>query len=110
MAQYIKRTQIRFTPDPSVVVTRFYNPGDKIRAGSILQKISDMPDTAAALAIQQVIREFSSRHQNLGKEFVRHFEQAAMVSALETGGFRKKKDAGRRLFHSRTLSNVGSGL
>ncbi|MEJ5303481.1 MAG: response regulator [Bacteroidales bacterium] len=91
MAQYIKRTQIRFTPDPSVVVTRFYNPGDKIRAGSILQKISDMPDTAAALAIQQVIREFSSRHQNLGKEFVRHFEQAAMVSALETGGFSEEK-------------------
>ncbi len=91
MAQYIKRTQIRFTPDPSVVVTRFYNPGDKTRAGSILQKINDMPDAAASLAIQQVLREFSSRHQNLGKEFIKHFEQAAVVSAIETGGFSEEK-------------------
>lgn len=91
MAQYIKRTQIRFTPDPSVVVTRFYNPGDKARTSSILRKISEMPDTAAALAVQQVLREFSSRHKNLEKEFLKHFEQASGVSSLETGGFSQEK-------------------
>ncbi len=91
MAQYIKRTQIRFTPDPSLVVTRFYNPGDKARTSSIIKKISDMPDTAAALAVQQVLREFSSRHRDLEKEFIKHFELAAGVSSFETGGFSDEK-------------------
>jgi predicted GH43/DUF377 family glycosyl hydrolase len=74
MATFIRRTSVRFNPDPARVSAILYNPGPEARVNSIITKVSEMPETAAMLALNQVMKEFVPRHRNLSKTYLKHFQ------------------------------------
>lgn len=72
MSNFVKRTSIRFMPDTGKVVAALHQPGSYSRVVSILRRVESMPDTAAQMAANQVLRDFSGRHRNLSKTFIKH--------------------------------------
>ncbi|MDO9511742.1 MAG: response regulator [Bacteroidales bacterium] len=72
MSNFVKRTSIRFMPDTSKVVAALHQTGAYTRVVTVLKRIDDMPDTIAQMALNQVLRDFSGRHRNLSKTFLRH--------------------------------------
>ncbi|MBY0480473.1 MAG: response regulator [Chitinophagaceae bacterium] len=77
MSTTIVRKPVRFYSDPKRVIARFFYPGPESRVLSIVQKVSDMPDEAAKLTLNQSLRDFSARHRNISKIFQKHFRRAA---------------------------------
>ena len=73
MSTTINRKPIRFYSDSKRVIARFFYPGPESRVQSIIQKVSDMPEEAAQLTLNQSLREFSNRHRNISKIFLKHY-------------------------------------
>lgn len=73
MSTTINRKPIRFYSDPKRVIARFFYPGPESRVQSIIQKVTNMPDEAAQLTLNQSLREFSNRHRNISKIFLKHY-------------------------------------
>ncbi len=79
MSITINRKPVHFLSDPKRVIARFFYPGPETRILSIIQKVKDMPDEAAKLTLNQSLRDFSSRHRNITKVFLKHFNRAATL-------------------------------
>ncbi len=75
MSTTVARKNVRFTSDPKRVIVRFFFPGPDSRVQSIIKKVVDMPEEAAQLSLNQVLRDFSSRHRNISKIFQKHFDR-----------------------------------
>lgn len=75
MSTNVKRKSIRFYSDPQRVIVRFFYPGPDSRVKSIIRKVISMPEEAARLSLNQVLRDFSGRHRNISKVFQKHFER-----------------------------------
>ncbi len=75
MSTSINRKPIRFYSDPKRVIVRFFFPGPDSRVQSIIQKVIDMPEEAATLSLNQVLRDFSARHRNISRIFQKHFDR-----------------------------------
>lgn len=75
MSTSIKRKPVRFISDPKRVIARFFYPGPETRVQSIIQRVTDMPEEAARLTLNQSLRDFSSRHRNISKLFLKHFSR-----------------------------------
>jgi predicted GH43/DUF377 family glycosyl hydrolase len=73
MSTTINRKPIRFYSDSKRVIARFFYPGPESRVQSIIQKVSDMPEEAAQLTLNQSLREFSNRHRNISKIYLKHY-------------------------------------
>lgn len=69
----VKRRDIRFSPDPRRVISRFFVPGDQERAQILIKKILALPENEVELVFNQVLRNFSRRHRNVTKIFEKHF-------------------------------------
>ena len=69
----VKRTNIRFDPNPRKVITRFFMPGESQRAHSIIERVLDLSETECSLIFNQVLRQFSNRHRNITRIFERNF-------------------------------------
>jgi predicted GH43/DUF377 family glycosyl hydrolase len=91
MSRFVKRTDVKFLPDPAQVITRFYNPGDQSKTASIIQKVDEMPDTAALLATNQLLREYAPRHKDLARVFLNHFNRIASLGLEKTAHFSEHK-------------------
>lgn len=85
MSTTINRKQVRFYSDPKRVIARFFYPGPESRVQSIIQKVSDMPDEAAQLTLNQSLREFSNRHRNVSKIYLKHYIRMAEMLMGRTG-------------------------
>jgi len=70
----INRKNIQFNPDSSRVIARFFMPG-KDRAESIINKVLSLSEERVSIPLNQVLREFSSRHRNITKIFMKHFNK-----------------------------------
>ena len=70
MSTTINRKPIRFYSDSKRVIARFFYPGPESRVQSIIQKVSDMPEEAAQVTLNQSLRDFSNRHRNISKIFL----------------------------------------
>lgn len=92
MSTTINRSSSRFTSDPKRVIVRFFFPGPEIRVQSIIQKVIDMPDQAAGLALNQTLRDFSGRHRNISKIFQKHFDRARDIMAGRNGDLNSLHD------------------
>ena len=51
----VTRKDVLFNPDPSRVIARFHYANDE-RSKDIIQKVLDMPDEEAKIALSQVLR------------------------------------------------------
>jgi len=75
MSTAIVRKSVRFTSDPKRVIVRFFFPGPDSRIQAIIKMVVSMPEEAAQLSLNQVLRDFSSRHRNISKIFQKHFDR-----------------------------------
>ncbi|MBL3657171.1 MULTISPECIES: glycoside hydrolase family 130 protein [Fulvivirga] len=65
------RKNIKFMPDPSRVVARYFMNGDE-RTIKLINNIMIMSDTEVYFILEQTLREFASRHRNISKVFFKH--------------------------------------
>lgn len=82
-------------PDSRRVVTRFFTNSEE-RTVSIIRRVLDMSEDDAVALINQLLREFSSRHRNITRIFERYYERLKPV--IETMGVDQARiDMRRRL-------------
>lgn len=67
----VQRKALKFTPDATRVVTRFFNNGDK-RTKELILKILEFSDGKVAEELENTLYEFKGRHRNLKKVFKQH--------------------------------------
>jgi predicted GH43/DUF377 family glycosyl hydrolase len=85
MSTSINRKPIRFYSDPKRVIVRFFFPGPETRVQTIIQKVVEMPEEAAMLSLNQVLRDFSARHRNISKIFQKHFDRTRDIMNGKVG-------------------------
>ena len=68
----VTRKNIRFSPDPGRVITRFCNFSNE-RSKNIITSVLAMSDSEVFIALNQVLRGFSRRHRNISKVLDLHF-------------------------------------
>lgn len=71
----IKRKKKKIMGDSSRVITRFYMPKDAHRIPKIIQRIVDLPDTAAENLLDQIMLDFSERHKDIRSVFECHLSK-----------------------------------
>ena len=71
----VKRTTTILKPDQSRVLLRSFYPGDPQRVGRIIARIMSLPEERVGPLLDEVLAEFSERHQQLRKLFMERFEQ-----------------------------------
>lgn len=69
----VTRKNIRFTPDSSRVVARYFMNGDQ-RTQKMVSRIMLLEEKQVAHALEHTLREFASRHRNISRIFFRHCE------------------------------------
>ena len=72
MSVTIKRKPIIFYPDPKRTITRFYDPGDE-KATEVIQKVLQLSSEEIYFELQQVLRDFSTRHRHITQVFESNF-------------------------------------
>ena len=77
MAITINRLKPFFSPDSKRVIVRFFMPGGEVRAKKIILRIAGMKEDDASQVLNQTLRDFSNRHRNITKIFLKHFERVA---------------------------------
>ena len=82
----VTRTDIRITPDPSRVLIRPFIPKDEKRVMKIISRVMALPEESVKRQLENVITEFSERHLDIKKIFLRHFDMVknCMMTDLET--------------------------
>ena len=74
----VVRKNIKFTPDSSRVVTRFFMSGDQ-RTQELVGRIMAMNEQQVNLTLEQIFRGFARRHRNLSSVFLKHFENIRKI-------------------------------
>jgi predicted GH43/DUF377 family glycosyl hydrolase len=74
MQAIVNRKDIKFLPDASRVIARFFYI-DEERSANIIRSVLDMTENEASLALSQVLRDYSLRHRNISKIFEKHFNK-----------------------------------
>ena len=85
MSIVVRRTPPVLKPDQSRVLLRPFNPGDAQRADSIISRVLSIPEERVAPLLEEVLGEFSARHQNLPNVFLERFDQVRESSSVLTG-------------------------
>ena len=67
----IERKNIKFMPDSSRVVARFFMNGDQ-RTKDLVARIVAMSDFQVNQTLEQTLREFSTRHRNISQVFFKN--------------------------------------
>lgn len=68
----VTRKNIKFLPDSSRVVARYFNSGDQ-RTKELVNRILAMSNFDACHILEQVNREFARRHRNISSIFYKHY-------------------------------------
>jgi predicted GH43/DUF377 family glycosyl hydrolase len=72
----VNRKGIKFHPDASRVIARFFHINDE-RAVNLISSILQMTEKEATFLLNQVLRDYSTRHRNISKIFIKHFNKVA---------------------------------
>ena len=67
----VTRKQIKFLPDSSRVVARFFMNGDE-RTINLVNRIQAMNDKQVNLTLEHTLREFANRHRHISRIFYKH--------------------------------------
>src|SRR5688572_27424221 len=67
----VTRKNIRFTPDSSRVVARYFMNGD-LRTQKMVNRIMTLDEKQVVQALEHTLREFASRHRNISRVFLKH--------------------------------------
>lgn len=72
----VNRKGIKFSPDASRVIARFFYTGDE-RALNTIRSVLKMSEDSALQVLNPVLRDYSLRHRNISKIFEKHFSRVA---------------------------------
>ncbi|MCK5440308.1 MAG: response regulator [Maribacter sp.] len=75
----VNRFENYFKPDPKRVIVRFFMPGGESRAKKIVNRINAMSEDDTLQVLNQTLRDFSSRHRNITRIFLKHFEKVSFL-------------------------------
>ena len=67
----VTRKDLKFTPDSSRVVTRYFMNGDE-RTQKMVGRIMALDEKQANIALEHTLRAFASRHRNISRVFLKH--------------------------------------
>ena len=73
MAITVNRKPVHFDPDPRRVIARFFLPGGPERGKKIIARIMALNEDDALQTLNQTLRDFSDRHRNITRIFMKHF-------------------------------------
>lgn len=65
------RKNVKFTPDTSRVVARYFMNGDQ-RTQKMVSRIMALDEKQVAQALEHTLRDFASRHRNISRIFFKH--------------------------------------
>jgi len=74
----VNRKNIKFSPDPGRVITRFCNFSNE-RSKNIILSVLAMSDSEVFSALSQVLRGYSRRHRNISNTLETHFIKLAGI-------------------------------
>ncbi len=72
MQLIVNRSGVKFVPDLSRVIARYYYTSDK-RSIMMIRRVLTMPDEDVNISLSQVLRGYSKRHRNISIIFEKHF-------------------------------------
>jgi predicted GH43/DUF377 family glycosyl hydrolase len=67
----VTRKNVKFTPDSSRVVARYFVNGDQ-RTQKMVSRIMTLDEKQVTLTLEHTLREFASRHRNISRVFSKH--------------------------------------
>jgi predicted GH43/DUF377 family glycosyl hydrolase len=70
----VTRKNVKFLPDSSRVVARYFMSGEE-RTKELIGRILAMSDQHVNLTLEQINREFARRHRNISYIFYKHYEK-----------------------------------
>ncbi|MBC8490132.1 MAG: glycosidase [Bacteroidetes bacterium] len=73
----VNKQGIRFAPDDSRVITKFYSPNKK-RIHHIINRILDLSDQEVSLILKQILKRFSHRHGDIKRVFKDNYDRVAL--------------------------------
>lgn len=79
----VQRKNIKFLPDSSRVVARFFDNGEK-RTMELIKRVLNLDEASVNRELSHTLREFAGRHRNISQIFLRHFENyKALLDLME---------------------------
>ncbi|MGB3151364.1 MAG: glycoside hydrolase family 130 protein [Maribacter sp.] len=82
----VTRKNVKFIPDASRVVARFFNNGEE-RTRNLVKRIMALDEETVARELDHTLLEFVGRHRNISKIFLRHFENhRGLIERMELDG------------------------
>jgi predicted GH43/DUF377 family glycosyl hydrolase len=82
---HITRSKIVLRPDPSRVLLRPFMPGNARRIGGIVTRILSLPEVQVLPLLNEVLAEFSTRHEKICETFLERFEVVGKLLSLDRG-------------------------
>ncbi len=76
MQLVVNRSNIKFSPDPSRVIARYYYTSDR-RSVMMIRRVMSLPEETVNIALSQVLRGYSKRHRNISRVFEKHFYKSS---------------------------------
>lgn len=73
MSVSIERKDVKFLPDSSRVLARFFNNGEE-RTKNLVQRVLSLDEETLNRELQHTLREFAGRHRNISRIFQQHFK------------------------------------
>lgn len=67
----VTRKNIRFLPDSSRIIARFFMSGE-LRTQQLIMRVLNLKDSKVNMALEQTLREFANRHRNISRVFLNH--------------------------------------
>jgi predicted GH43/DUF377 family glycosyl hydrolase len=67
----VTRKDIKFLPDSSRIIARFFMSGE-LRTQQLIMRVINLQDDKVNMALEQTLREFANRHRNISSVFLNH--------------------------------------
>ena len=67
----VTRKNVKFLPDSSRIIARFFMSGE-LRTQQLIMRILNLSDSKVNIALEQTLREFANRHRNISRVFMNH--------------------------------------
>ncbi|HZJ36181.1 MAG TPA: glycoside hydrolase family 130 protein [Gillisia sp.] len=67
----VTRKNIRFLPDSSRIIARFFMSGE-LRTQQLIMRVLNLQDDKVNMALEQTLREFANWHRNISRVFLNH--------------------------------------
>lgn len=75
MTVRVTRLPLKLTPDPNRVITRFFCPGDRLKAHDIIERVLGYSEPEVSSLLADVNHAFRTKHPDLADVLAEHFEQ-----------------------------------